>query len=97
MLDWFHRFDSVGDILKHTLIVLLTAALLFPFWYAAIFFATYHSFFLVFILGGISLEIIVMYFYGLITFFIDAKKRRALKNMPQDKKMLYYLGDRIDY
>ncbi len=97
MLDWFHRFNSVGDIIKHTIMVLVTFALLFPFWYAAIFFASYHSFFLVFILGGVSLEIIIMYFYGLVTFFVDSKKRRALKKMSQNEKMLYYLGDRIDF
>ena len=94
MVDWYHRFTSVGDFLKHTAMFVIIHLLLFPFAYAAIFFATHHSYFLVVVIGGIHVEVTAVYIWEVVMFIIDSHRKRKAKNLPSEPQMLYYLADK---
>ena len=62
-----------------------------------VFFAQFHSYFAIVIVSAIMLEMTAMYIIAVVLFFKTRHEMKILRNLPDNKKMLYYLADKRDY
>ena len=97
MLGKFNCIRSLGDLIGTIFMLIVAYALMIPFFYMGIFFAQYHSYFAIVVVSGIAIEILAAYVIAAVLFFKTQHEMKILRNLPDNKKMLYYLADKRDY